>query len=221
MQQPLSARRLYMGYLTSSQPRHSRTTDRSLPRSAPAPRTRSALPATHNKIVLMDWRRDNDRDEPRLAKRSKADNMFGIRIEYDSLTCSIARPPAHMHAIKKMTQAEFIAEVVLGGAPRLQPIDAGGMALRQHQGDLWFSLYNFWGQSAVKHLASVLVLCLDGHGHGKMNIAVKKQHNGCCGKWDMMATWAAWELNLFPTKWVCARSILCSQHAHVATVTMS
>jgi len=179
------------------------------------------LPATHNKIVLMDWRRDNDRDEPRLAKRSKADTMFGMRIEYDSWTCSIARPHAHMQAIKKMTQAEFIAQVVLGGAPRMQPIDAGGMALRQHQGDLWFSLYNFWGQSAVKHLASVLALCLEGHGHGKMNVPVLSQHNGCCGKWDMYATWAAWELRLFPAKWVCARCILCPQHARVATVTIS
>jgi len=143
------------------------------------------LPATPNKIVLMDWRRDNDRDEPRLAKRSKADTMFGMRIEYDSWTCSIARPHAHMQAIKKMTQAEFIAQVVLGGAPRMQPIDAGGMALRQHQGDLWFSLYNFWGQSAVKHLASVLALCLEGHGHGKMNVAVLSQHRWQCVLWQV------------------------------------
>ena len=126
-----------------------------------------------------------------------------------------------MNAIKKMTQAEFIAEVVLGGASRLQPIDAGDMALRQHQGDLWFSLYNFWGQSAVKHLASVLALCLEGHGHGKMNVPVLSQHNGCCGKWDMYATWAAWELELFPAKWVCARCIPGPQHDLVATVMIS
>jgi len=36
-----------------------------------------------------------------------------MRIEYDTWTCSIARPHAHMQAIKKMTPAEFIAQVVL------------------------------------------------------------------------------------------------------------
>jgi len=179
------------------------------------------LPDATTSIVLMDWRPDNDSDATRGAKRFKADNEFGIHIEYDSFTCTIARSPVQINAIKKMTQAEFIAQVVLGGAPISEPPDAGGMALRQHKGNLWYSLYCFWGQSAIKHLASVLALCLNGHGHGKMNVAVKSQHNGCCGKWDMMATWAAWELNLFPTKWVCARFILCYQPAHFATVTMS
>ena len=163
-------------------------------------------------IVLMDWRPDDDLDAPRVAKRLKADNETGVHIEYDSFTCMIARSPAQINAIKKMTQAEFIAQVVLGGAPISEPPDAGGMALRQHKGNLWYSLYRFWGQSAIKHLSSVLALCLDGHGHGKtcmMNVAVKSQHNGCCGKWDMMTTWAAWALNLFPAKWVCARFMLC------------
>ena len=41
-QQPLSARRQYMGFLRSSQPRQSRPTDLGLPRSAPAACTRSA-----------------------------------------------------------------------------------------------------------------------------------------------------------------------------------
>jgi len=160
-------------------------------------------------IVLMDWKQDDDLDAPRVAKRLKADNETGVLIEYDSFTCEIARSPAQINAIKRMTQAQFIAEVVLGGAPISEPPDAGGMALRQHKGNLWYSLYRFWGQSAIKHLSSVLALCLDGHGHGKMNVLVKSQHNGCCGRWDMMAVWAAWSLKLFPPKWVSARFMQC------------
>jgi len=130
-----------------------------------------------------------------------------MRIEYDTWTCSIARPHAHMQAIKKMTQAEFLAQVVFGGASIMQPLNAGGQALRQYQGDLWKSLHEFWGQSQVKHLASVLALCLEGHGHGKLQVPVISLHNGCAGKWDMYATWAAYELNMFPAKWVRACSI--------------
>ena len=85
-----------------------------------------------------------------------------------------------------------------------QPLNAGGQALRQYQGDLWKSLHEFWGQSQVKHLASVLALCLEGHGHGKLQVPVISLHNGCAGKWDMYACWAAHELGMFPAKWVGA-----------------
>ena len=38
-------------------------------------------------------------------------------------------------------------------------------------------------------------------------VPVISLHNGCAGKWDMYATWAAYELNMFPAKWVRACSI--------------
>jgi len=80
-------------------------------------------------IVLMDWKQDDDLDTPRVAKRLKTDNETGVHIEYDSFTCEIARSAAEINAIKKMTLAQFITEVVLGGAPISEPPDAGGMAL--------------------------------------------------------------------------------------------
>jgi len=116
--------------------------------------------------------------------------------------------PQFKKVISKMTQAEFLAQVILGGAPITEPLNAGGQALRQYQGDLWKSLHEFWGQSQVKHLASVLALCLEGHGHGKLQVPVISLHNGCAGKWDMYATWAAYELKMFPPKWVRARCII-------------
>jgi len=108
-----------------------------------------------------------------------------------------------------MTLADFIAVQVLGGMSIKELPDAAGQQLRQHKANLWYSLYSFWGQDAIKHLASVLALCLDGHGHGKMNILVQSQHGGCCGRWDMMAVWAAWLLKLFPPKYVSARYMQC------------
>jgi len=123
------------------------------------------------------------------------------------LTCAMEKCPQFKKVISKMTQAEFLAQVILGGAPITEPLNAGGQALRQYQGDLWKSLHEFWGQSQVKHLASVLALCLEGHGHGKLQVPVISLHNGCAGKWDMYATWAAYELNMFPAKWVRACSI--------------
>ena len=56
----------------------------------------------------------------------------------------------------------------------------------------------------MQHLAGVLAQVLDGYGHGKMNLLVNLQYEGCCGRWDMMAVWAAKYLNLFPPKFVSA-----------------
>jgi len=174
--------------------------------SAPAAQMpHAAAPA----IVLMSWVDDKELDAPRVAKRLKTDNETGVKIEYHSSTCEIVRSQAEVNAIRKMTMADFIAVQVLGGMPVKELPDAAGMQLWQHKANLWYSLYSFWGQDAIKHLASVLALCLDGHGHGKMNILVQSQHGGCCGRWDMMAVWAAWLLKLFPPKYVSACYMQC------------
>ena len=56
----------------------------------------------------------------------------------------------------------------------------------------------------MQSVAGVLALVLDGYGHGKMNLLTKLQYSGCCGRWDMMAVWAAKYLGLFPPKYVSA-----------------
>ena len=84
----------------------------------------------------MNWKNDEELDAPRVAKRFKTDNETGVLIEHDSSTCEITRSPAEMNAIKKMTMAEFIAEHVLGGMPIKELLDAAGMQLRQHKGNL-------------------------------------------------------------------------------------
>ena len=56
----------------------------------------------------------------------------------------------------------------------------------------------------MQSVAGVLALALDGYGHGKMQLLNKLQYGGCCGRWDMMAVWAAKYLGLFPAKFVSA-----------------
>jgi len=174
--------------------------------SAPAAQLPQAAASAN---VLMFWVDDKVVDTPRVAKRLKTDGETGVKIEYHSDTCESAKTQAEVTAIRKMTLADFIAVQVLGGMSIKELPDAAGQQLRQHKANLWYSLYSFWGQDAIKHLASVLALCLDGHGHGKMNILVQSQHGGCCGRWDMMAVWAAWLLKLFPPKYVSARYMQC------------
>ena len=79
-----------------------------------------------------------------------------------------------------------------------------GHELRQDRAAGWVALSAFWSSLAMQSVAGVLALVLDGYGHGKMNLLVKLQYSGCCGRWDMMAVWAAKYLGLFPPKYVSA-----------------
>ena len=129
-----------------------------------------------------------------------------MKSEFFSSTCESSKTPAEVKAIRGMMCGDFISQHVLGGIPIKEQPDAAGQELRQHKANLWHVLYSFWCQDAIQHLAGVLALCLDGYGHGKMNILVKIQQRGCCGRWDMMAVWAAWLLKQFPPKFVSTHS---------------
>ena len=71
---------------------------------------------------------------------------------------------------------------------------------------LWFNVFSFWSKPEVQHLAGVLALCLDGHGHGHMLLLVRDKHAGCAGRWDMMAVWATFLLKMFPPTFVSTLS---------------
>jgi len=149
--------------------------------SAPAAQMpHAAAPA----IVLMSWVDDKEMDAPRVAKRLKTDNETGVKIEYDSSTCEIVRSQAEVNTIRKMTMTSLLYKCsgeCLSRSCQMQLVCSCGSTRATCGTEC------FWGQDAIKHLASVLALCLDGHGHGKMNILVQSQHGGCCGRWDMMA----------------------------------
>ena len=74
------------------------------------------------------------------------------------------------------------------------------------QGNLWFNVFSFWSKPAVRHLAGVLALCLDGYGHGHILLLVRNKHAGCAGRWDMMVVWAAFLLKMFPPRFVSTLS---------------
>ena len=93
---------------------------------------------------------------------------------------------------------------MLGGILAVPLTALVGHDLRKNRAEVWHALSAFWSSLAVQHLAGVLALVLDGYGHGKMNLSVKLQYRGCCGRWDMMAVWAAKYLNMFPLKFVSA-----------------
>ena len=93
---------------------------------------------------------------------------------------------------------------MMNGHTAMPAAELVGHELRQDRAAVWSALYSFWSSLAMQSVAGVLALVLDGYGHGKMNLLVKLQYSGCCGRWDMMAVWATKYLGLFPPKYVSA-----------------
>jgi len=174
-------------------------------KSAPArPDAEGTAATTRN--VLVDWVEDRVLDRPPTAKRLKRAGVVDMKIEFSSYACVSTSTPLEVRAIRGMQLGDFIAQHVLGGYALEADPDSSGQAIRQHQGDLWHSLFVFWCQEAIQNLAGVLALCLDGYGHGKMHVLVKDKHRGCSGRWDMVAVWAAYLLKMFPPKFVSTHS---------------
>jgi len=138
------------------------------------------------------------------SKKTKHQSISSLLPRFDSGTCESLVPPAVAKSFKHLTPAEFGVQVVMNGHLAVPPTSLLGHALRQDRAAVWSALYAFWSSLAMQSVAGVLALALDGYGHGKMNVLTKLQYNGCCGRWDMMAVWAAKYLGLFPSKYVSA-----------------
>jgi len=138
------------------------------------------------------------------SKKTKHQSISTLLPRFDAGTCESLVLLAVARSLKHLTPTEFGVQVVMNGhlAEPLQSLQ--GHALRQDRAAVWSALYAFWSSLAMQSVAGVLALALDGYGHGKMNVLTKLQYNGCCGRWDMMAVWAAKYLGLFPAKYVSA-----------------
>ena len=160
--------------------------------------------AASNKHELVTWVEDRRRHPGPAPKRTKNGSVGDMLPQFPSSTCESLMPPSVMRGIRQMSREEFTLQHVLGGKPAEPLTELVGHEMRQHRAEVWHALSAFWSPLAVQHLAGVFALLLDGYGHGKMNLLVKTQHRGCCGRWDMMAVWAAKYLNMFPPKFVSA-----------------
>jgi len=154
--------------------------------------------------VLVMWVEDTRRPPGPFQKKSKIAGIADILPRFQSSTCESLVPATVTNTFRQLTRDQFALQRVLGGILAVPLTGLVGHDLRKNRAEVWHALSAFWSSLAVQHLAGVLALALDGYGHGKMNLLVKLQYNGCCGRWDMMAVWAAKYLNLFPAKYVSA-----------------
>jgi len=138
------------------------------------------------------------------SKKTKHQSISTLLPRFDPGTCESLVLLAVARSFKNLTPTEFGVQVVMKGHLAVPLPSLLGHALRQDRAAVWSALYAFWSSLAMQSVAGVLALVLDGYGHGKMNLLTKLQYNGCCGRWDMMAVWAAKYLGLFPPKYVSA-----------------
>ena len=121
---------------------------------------------------------------------------------FTSETCEATISAEAKRLIRNMSVEAFIKEYVLGGLQIDVKPEMSNWEVRQHLGNVVWSMNHFWCQENVQHLAGVMAAILDGHCHGEMHVLVKERHTGCTGRWDMSAVWAALMLKIFPTKFV-------------------
>jgi len=152
----------------------------------------------------LTWVEDTRLPPGPLPKKTKLEGIVGLEPRFPSSTCESLVPASVAKGLKHMTRDQFGVQHVLRGNAAVPLTALVGHELRQNRAEVWFALSAFWSSLAVQSLAGVLALVLDGYGHGKMNLLVKLQYSGCCGRWDMMAVWAAKYLGLFPPKYVSA-----------------
>jgi len=156
--------------------------------------------------IFLEWKDTPDPidDGGTQFKKTKHSSITNLVPRYGPGTCESLVPLAFTMSCRMLTPTEFGVTVVMDGhlAQPLQSLQ--GHALRQDRAAVWAALYAFWSSTAMQSVAGVLALALDGYGHGKMQLLNKLQYNGCCGRWDMMAVWAAKYLGLFPAKYVSA-----------------
>jgi len=171
------------------------------PLDCPAPGHGTA--ASHDNVQLT-WVEDSRRFPGPLPKRTKNGSVADMLPQFPSSTCESLVPPSVARSLRNLTRDEFTLQHVLRGKPAEPLTELVGHEMRKHRAEVWHALSAFWSPLAVQHLAGVFALLLDGYGHGKMNLLVKTQYRGCCGRWDMMAVWAAKYLNIFPAKFVSA-----------------
>jgi len=154
--------------------------------------------------VLLTWMEDTRQPHGPNPKKTKHEGILGLRPRFNSSTCESAVPASVAKALKNLSPDQFGVQQVMNGRAAVPAAEVVGHELRQDRAAVWSALYSFWSSLAMQSVAGVLALVLDGYGHGKMNLLTKLQYNGCCGRWDMMAVWAAKYLGLFPPKYVSA-----------------
>jgi len=155
--------------------------------------------------IFLEWKDTPDQiDVGTQSKKPKHAIVTNMIPRYGPTTCESLVPPAFTKSCKNMTATEFAVVVVMDGHSAVPLPSVQGHALRVDRAAVWSALYAFWSSTAMQSVAGVLALALDGYGHGKMQLLNKLQYNGCCGRWDMMAVWAAKYLGLFPAKYVSA-----------------
>jgi len=153
---------------------------------------------------LLVWTDKPMQDGGTQPKKPKPQSIDGLLPRFDSATCESLVPQSVAKLLKHLSPEQFGEHQVMNGHRAVPTADVVGHPLRQDRAAVWSALYSFWSSLAMQSVAGVLALVLDGYGHGKMNLLTKLQYNGCCGRWDMMAVWAAKYLGLFPPKYVSA-----------------
>ena len=153
--------------------------------------------------IFLEWKdTPGQMDAGTQPKKPKHADVANMIPRYGHTTCESLVPQTFTISCKHMTPTEFAVVVVMDGHSAVPLPSVQGHALRMDRAAVWSALYNFWSSTAMQSVAGVLALALDGYGHGKMQLLQKQQYSGCCGRWDMMAVWAAKYLELFPTKFV-------------------
>jgi len=180
------------GKLSSPSPR---------PMRSAGPDVQSGEPESSGLLIWMDKPMQPRGPQP---KKTKHQSIDGVVPRFDSTTCESLVPPSVAKGLKHLSPDQFGVQQVMNGRFAVPTADVVGHPLRQDRAAVWSALYSFWSSLAMQSVAGVLALVLDGYGHGKMNLLTKLQYNGCCGRWDMMAVWAAKYLGLFPPKYVSA-----------------
>jgi len=150
----------------------------------------------------LTWVEDTRQPPGPHPKKTKLEGIVGLRPRFPSSTCESVVPASVAKALRHLTRDQFGVQHVMDGHAAVPVTALVGHELRQDRAAVWAALYAFWSSLAMQSVAGVLALVLDGYGHGKMNLLVKLQYSGCCGRWDMMAVWAAKYLGLFPPKYV-------------------
>ena len=153
--------------------------------------------------IFLEWKdTPGQMDAGTQSKKPKHADVTNMIPRYGHTTCESLVPQTFTNSCKNMTPTEFAVVVVMDGHSAVPLPSVQGHALRVDRAAVWSALYAFWSSTAMQSVAGVLALALDGYGHGKMQLLNKLQYFGCCGRWDMMAVWAAKYLGLFPAKFV-------------------
>lgn len=101
----------------------------------------SPLASTH---MLREWDDEVFMQQARARKRHKVHCIARLKIEFGSETCLSTSTPIYQRAIKTMTMDDFVCGIILKDFAILDADpEISGHELRKHQGNLWYSVWDF------------------------------------------------------------------------------